>query len=146
MATRREALVMIGLTPVAYIAASANPAHAEDSVTDAGFIPDRELTLRVSDHFQRQHWLYAGQQYTEVGKLIVVDEGECVRLILINDTDQARSLSLDGASIEIAAKKSCKQDFVFAHLQPKVLSNPSAGITRTIQVRPTYQKHAAFLA
>jgi FtsP/CotA-like multicopper oxidase with cupredoxin domain len=145
MTTRREALVMIGLT-TACVAVSANPAHAEDSVTDADFIPDRELALRVGDNFQRQHWLYAGQRYVEDGKLIVVDEGECIRLILINDTDQARSLLLDGASIEIAAKKSCKHDFIVAHLQPKVLSDSAAGITRTIQVRPTYQRHAAFLA
>src|SRR4249919_1403615 len=123
MATRRETLVMIGLTP-ACIAVSADPAYAEDAVTDAGFVPDRELTLTVSDNFQRQQWLYAGQHYAEQGKQIVVNENECIRLILVNDTDQAHSLLLDGARIALAARKSCRHELIVADLQSKVLSNP----------------------
>jgi hypothetical protein len=138
---------MIALAPLATMAISAGPVFAEELVTEGvSFVPDRELLLTVSDNFQRQRWLYAGQRYAEEGKFIVVNENECIHLILINDTDRVQSLSLDEAHITLAARKSCKRELIVADLQPKILSNPAAGISRTIQVRPAYQRHAALLA
>jgi FtsP/CotA-like multicopper oxidase with cupredoxin domain len=158
MITRRAALVMIGVAPMAAsiapaYASLAAPASAASSASPASpvslvtlFTPDRELHLTLSDNLQRQTWAYAGQTYTEVCNDIVVNEGEMLRLILTNDTERAQRLVLDGSPIELAANHSATVDLTIDQLQSKTLSNPLAGITRAIRVRPAYQSHALFAA
>ena len=152
MATRRAALLMIGVAPMgvsfgASITSSARATEADEFVaSNERFVPDRELRLTVSDNLQRQTWLYAGQRYTEEGKAIVVNENEQLRFILVNDTDRAHSLWFDGVRIDLAANESRSFDWTVDQLHSKTLSNPLAGATQIIKVRPSYQSHAVLAA
>jgi FtsP/CotA-like multicopper oxidase with cupredoxin domain len=142
---------MIGIAPIACMSTSAAAiTHANQAeqlaMQEASFIPDRELRLMVSDNMQRQSWLYAGQHYTEEGNVIVLNENEQLRLILTNDTDRAQSLAFEGARIDLAAREARTLDLVIDQLQNKSLSNPAAGVSRMLKVRPSYQTHAPFAA
>jgi FtsP/CotA-like multicopper oxidase with cupredoxin domain len=156
MTTRREVLVMIGVAPLGVsmgvsVGASGTPsarAMQADALVarDVAFIPDRELRLTVSDNLQRQTWLYAGQRYTETGKAIIINENEQLRLILVNDTDRAHSLLLDGMRIDVAANESRSFDFIIDQLHAITISHPLAAVARIMKVRPSYQTHAVLTA
>ncbi|HTE40203.1 MAG TPA: hypothetical protein VK629_05205 [Steroidobacteraceae bacterium] len=141
MLTRREAIVLIGALPAGAALASEFKSYSVAAVTDT-FTADRELTLTLSDNLQTQNWIYEGQRYSEERPSIVVHEGECVRVTLVNDTSVAQVLTLDQDRIALAAHSHVIVDLSFDSLRSRTLRNANTAAIRVIEVRPSYQLHA----
>lgn len=154
--TRRSALTLIGALPAGVSlwthesSANAQSAHtrtplaasasAQESVTH-----DRELSLKLSDRFRRQHWTYANQNYVESREDIVLYEGEVVRVRVLNDTSESQSLSLDDAHMVLDKGQTIALDLNVKELQMKVLRIAHSNTARTFVVRPSYQSHASII-
>jgi FtsP/CotA-like multicopper oxidase with cupredoxin domain len=145
---RRDALALMGALP-AGIAIGLAPDLAvscDGKAASLTFVPDRELDLTLSDGLRRQHWTYMGQPYTEERDAIVLNEGEHVRVVLLNDTDAAESIAFEGQRFELPAGKALALDLAAESLKSRSFRSDRTQIVRSIQVRPSYQSHALFAA
>lgn len=149
MLTRRSALAMIGSLPAGTLLWSApktTVANVAELTSENCFDPDRELTLKLSERFRVNHWIYAGQQYLEHDKEIEFDEGEYIRFTLVNDTTQPQSFEFDGTRVELPALGSKRFDLFIDSLDARSLQHSARKSVQTIRVRPSYQSHGTFLA
>jgi len=69
------------------------PAHVPE--------PDRTLVLHLTSNMERYMWSFDGVKFSEVDGPIVFDEGERVRLMLVNDTMMPHPIHLHGMFFDI---------------------------------------------
>jgi hypothetical protein len=145
MPTRRDAVLLMSTLPAGLLVWPTGAVLAARSIPaiDVSVVPDRQLTLNLSDDLQRQQWVYAGQRYEERREHIVVYENETVRFAVVNDTSDRRSLMLESARIDLHAGESVVLDLNFDSLTPRTLRDMNSTLAREIVVRPSYQTHAA---
>lgn len=63
--------------------------------------PEREVVLHLTSNMERYMWSFDGVKFSEVTEAIRFDEGERVRLTLINDTMMPHPIHLHGMFFEV---------------------------------------------
>ncbi|HEY5646921.1 MAG TPA: multicopper oxidase domain-containing protein, partial [Pseudomonadales bacterium] len=63
--------------------------------------PERELELHLTANMERYMWSFDGLKFSEVREPIVFQEGERLRLVLVNDTMMPHPIHLHGMFFEV---------------------------------------------
>ena len=63
--------------------------------------PEREIELHLTGHMPRYMWSFDGDKYSDAPDPILVRHGECLRLILVNDTMMEHPLHLHGMWMQL---------------------------------------------
>jgi hypothetical protein len=156
MLTRRQALALISAAVTLMVfSAEATPLRSlpnsfGGSAPNDEFVPDRELRLTLGDRMASQSWTYSGQSYVEKRGRIVGDEGECILLTIVNDTQGLQRVDFEGALFQgaghvgLRAGQSLAIELMLADID-RTGTIRSGGAALPIEIRPSYQSHELHL-
>lgn len=116
------------------------------------FVPDRVLRLSLADRMTSQSWMYSGQSYIERRARVSGDEGECILLTIVNDTDAAQPVTFEGTLFAgVESPQVRLRAGQFATVELTLMDSEQRGAIRNgrhvlpVEVRPSYQNHALHL-
>jgi hypothetical protein len=104
---------------------------------------DRELRLSISDGFARQTWIYPDRIFTETRDTLTFQEGEVLRIVVMNDGPGVRVVSLGSIMLRVPGGEMRATLIAIDKaeaFQITVLGQPM--ITRPAKVRANFGKRA----